>query len=586
MGARTRDRWLPGLAALRNYRRVDLASDLLAGTVVAALLVPQAMAYAMIAGLPPEVGLYASVAPLVIYAVLGGSRSLSVGPVAIVSLLVAGGLAELGPLAPSEAIGLAAAMAAAVGLVQLGMGLLRAGFLVNFISHPVVLGFTMAAALVIALSQAGPLLGVVLPRGGAPWQAVAELVARVPQAHGGALTIGALALALLVVYPRMAGRWVERRPRPEWLRALVPRAAPLLVILLATASTAALSLEERWGLAVVGVIPAGLPRLALPPLDLDTMRALLPTVLAISLVGFLESFAVAQSLAARRRESLTGDGELVALGAANLGAAVTGGYPVTGGLSRSVVNDAAGARSGVASLVTAVLVALTLAGLTPLLFHLPHAALAAVIVVAVARLVDLRAARRIWSYSHSDGAALIATFAGVFAFGVEAGIAIGVVLSGVLHLARSSQPHMAVVGRVGDTEHFRNVERHDVSTVPSVLAVRVDESLYFANARNLEQRVHQLVADRPDLRRVLLIASGINHVDATGLECLEQCAESLARAGIELHLAEVKGPVLDRLERAGFLERLGRDRLHLSTHAAMRELTSEVDHGRRAVAPL
>lgn len=576
------ERWIPALGWLRGYRRGDLAADVLAGTIVAVLLVPQAMAYALVAGLPPQAGLYASLAPLVLYALLGTSRYLAVGPVAVVSLLVAGGLAQLGPLEPEQAMGVAAFLAVAVGLLQLGMGLLRAGFLVNFISHPVVSGFTSAAALIIASSQVAPLLGVSAPRGEAPWETIAQLAAKLGETRSTTLLVGSLAVLVLVAHPRLVRRWMERRTVPEWTRALLPRAAPLLVVVAGTLAAFAFGLHERWSLAVVGSIPAGLPDFSLPPLEASSLRALLPTVLAISLVGFLESFAVAQSLAARRRQSVEGSQELVALGVANLGAAFTGGYPVTGGFSRSMVNFGAGARTGLASIVTAGLVALTLVGLTPLLYFLPRAVLAAVIVVAVLQLVDLREARRVWAYSRSDGLALAATFAGVFALGVEAGILVGVVLSALLHFARSSRPHIAIVGRVGNSEHFRNVERHDVITVPEVLAIRIDENLYFGNARNLEERLHGLVAERPELRCVLLIASGINHIDATGLEFLEHSAAAFQEAGIELHLAEVKGPVMDRLERAGFPEHLGRDHIHLSTHEAMLRLSSNPVGGRGA----
>ena len=299
---------------------------------------------------------------------------------------------------------------------------------------------------------------------------------------------------------------------------------------------------------------------------------MLPTVLAISFVGFLESFAVAQSLAGKRRERVEGSQELVALGAANLGAAISGGYPVTGGFSRSLVNFNAGARTGMASLVSGVLVALTLLGLTPLLFYLPRAVLAAIIMVAVFSLVDVRAAVRAWRYDRADGLALMATFVGVFVLGIERGILLGAALSLVLYLWRTSRPHMAVVGRVGGSEHFRNVERHEVVTDPHVLAIRIDESLYFANVRYLEERVQQLVAEHPDVVHVLLICSGINFIDTTGLECLEHCAESLGEAGVSLHLAEVKGPVMDRLRQDRFPKALGEDHFHLSTHLAMRAL--------------
>ena len=569
MSASVLERRIPILGWLRAYRRADLSADVLAGVIVAVLLVPQAMAYALLAGLPPQAGLYASLAPLVVYGLLGTSRYLAVGPVAVVSLLVGSGLAEVGPLEPGEAVGLAALLGAGVGLIQLGMGLLRTGFLVNFITHPVVSGFTSATALVIASSQAAHLVGVSVPRGEAPWQSITNLVTHLDATNGVTLLVGTLSVVVLVMQPWLAQRWLAGRSGPGAVSGLVTRAAPLVVVVAGTLITLHLDLDERFGLAVVGVVPAGLPTPALPPLDLGALRALLPTALTISLVGFLESFAVAQSLASRRRERVDGNQELLALGAANLSAAVTGGYPVTGGFSRSMVAFGAGARTGLASIVTAGLVALTLVGLTPLLFHLPRAVLAAVIVVAVLQLVNVRGARRVWAYSRSDGAALVATFAGVFLLGVENGILVGVVLAGVLHLARASRVNVAVVGRKEGSEHFRNVERHEVRTVPTVLAIRIDESLFFGNARNLEECVHELIAERPDVRAVLLIAGGINHVDATGLECLEHCAESMAHTGIELHLAEVKGPVLDRLERAGFLERLGRSRLHLSAHEAM-----------------
>lgn len=567
--------FVPALDWLRSYRRSDLAADALAGTIVAVLLVPQAMAYAMLAGLPPEVGLYASIAPLVLYALLGTSRTLAVGPVAVVSLLVASGLAEFGALEPSEVLGLAALLALAVGVVQLGMGLLHAGFLVNFLSHPVVSGFTSAAALVIAFSQADHLLGISGPRESTPWRSIAGTLARVPEANPIALVVGALALVLLVLHPRMSTTWLMHRGAPNWLRALLPRAAPLLVVVLGTLAALTLGLPERAGLAIVGEIPSVLPRPSLPVLDLAALRQLAPTVMAISLVGFLESFAVAQALATRRRESVDGSQELVALGVANLGSALFGGYPVTGGFSRSMVNFSAGARTGVASIVTALLVALTLVALTPLMFYLPRAVLAAIIIVAVLPLVDLAAVRRAWAYSRADGAALIVTFAAVFVLGVELGIIAGVVFSLVVFLARSSRPHLAVVGRVGDSENYRNIERHAVQTDEQLLALRIDESLYFGNVRYLEQRIHARVGADPKLRHVLLIASGINFVDVTGLECLEQCVATLARAGVDLHLAEVKGPVMDRLEGCGFADRLGRDHFHLSTHAAFQKLASQ-----------
>lgn len=556
----------------KGYRGVDLVADLLAGSVIAALLVPQAMAYAMLAGLPPQAGLLSSLLPLVVYALLGTSRTLSVGPVAIVSLLVADGLAALGPLDPARALGAAALLALAMGLLQLSMGLLRAGFLVNFLSHPVVLGYTSAAALVIAFSQAKHLLGLAFPREDLPWETIAALLRHLGETQAIAVAFGGASIALLVLFPQLSKALLARADAPRWLRALLPRCAPLLVVGGGTALAHVFELHARCGLAVVGEVPAALPSLALPPFDLELLRALLPATGAIACLGFLESYSVAQTLASRRREHVQPSRELVALGCANIASACTGGFAVSGGVSRSMANAGAGAKSQVSSLATAAIVLLTILALTPLLRDLPRAVLAAIIVMAVAPLVDLGAARRIWKYSKADGWSLAATFLGVFALGVGSGIALGVGLSLSIYLARSARPHIAVVGRVGQSEHFRNVRRHEVRTDPRVLAIRIDENLVFSNVRYLEQRIYALVAQKPGLRHVLLIASGINLIDASGLRFLEVCAETLALGKVELHLAEVKGPVMDKLERASFPARLGRERFHLSTHTAMLRL--------------
>ncbi|MBK9385086.1 MAG: sulfate permease [Planctomycetes bacterium] len=563
----------------KSYRRGHFVADLLAGLVVAALLVPQAMAYAMLAGLPAQAGLVSCLAPLVVYALLGTSRTLSVGPVAIVSLLVADGLAMLGPLSTERALAAAALLALEMGLLQLAMGLLRAGFLVNFLSHPVVLGYTSAAALVIAFSQAKHLLGLAFPRDVLPWETLVSLATHVGETKAIALLVGGGAIALLALFPRVMKKLLARAGSPRWLRALAPRCAPLLVVVGGTALAYAFGLHASAGLAVVGEVPPALPSFELPAIDLELLRALLPAAAAIACLGFLESYSVAQTLASRRREHVHPSRELVALGCANLASACTGGFPVSGGVSRSMANAGAGARSQVASLATALFVLLTVLALTPLLRHLPRAILAAIIVMAVAPLLDLGAARRIWKYSKADGWALIATFVGVFALGVGSGIAVGVLLSLSIYLARSARPHIAVVGRVGDSESYRNVKRYQVHVDPRVLAIRIDENLMFSNVRYLEQRIPQLVAQKPGLKHVLLIASGINLIDASGLRFLELVSEMLASGKVELHLAEVKGPVMDKLERADFPARLGRDHFHLSTHEAMERLAPSESSG-------
>lgn len=557
---------------LRAYHGQDLGSDLVAGFVVAAMLVPQAMAYALLAELPVEVGLYAGLLPVAVYALLGSSRFLAVGPVAMVSLLVASGI---GPLAEGDvtlAVELAVTLALMVGVVQLLMGLLRAGFLVNFLSHPVLSGFTSAAAVVIGASQLKYLLGVDVPRTEHPYQLFAALWGRLFDANALTIAVGLGAVAILVAFPRLAPRFLRGLGLGEQAIAVWSRSGPLLVVLLGTVT--AWLLGSGTDLPTVGVTPRGLPSVGLPLVETSYFSALLPTALVIGLVGFMESFAVAQALASKRRQRVDADRELVALGVANLSAAATGGYPVTGGFSRSVVNFQAGARTGLASLVTAGVMALTLLFLTPLLTFLPKAVLAAIVLVAVASLIDFRKLWQIGRYSPLEGVSWMATFVGVFWVGIEWGIVIGALSSIVFFLWRTSRPHVAVVGRVGSTEHYRNVRRHAVEVEEGVLAVRIDESLYFANVRGLEERLLEAIAANRSIRHVLLICSGINFIDATGLESLESCHACLAEAGVSMNLAEVKGPVSDRLARSGFLEMLGEDHLFLSTHAAMTALAA------------
>jgi sulfate permease, SulP family len=564
-------RFMPILDWARAYRRDDLVGDLMAGVIVAIMLVPQSMAYALLAGLPPQVGLYASVLPLVLYGLFGTSRTLAVGPVAIVSLLVASGLAPLAGGDTALYLRLALTLALLAGVVQVLLGLLRLGFIVNFMSHPVLSGFTSAAALVIGFSQLNHLLGIRMPRL-ALFELVAYAATHLGKTNLVTVALGAGSILLLVVFKQWLGPWLQRRGVAERLALPVTKSAPFVVVLLTTLLVWALGLHETAGVRIVGEVPAGLPPLTIPVLEPGTWQALLPTAVAISFVGYMESIAVAKSLASKRRQKIDANQELVALGIANVGAAFTGGYPVTGGFSRSVVNFEAGARSGLASILTAVLIALTLLLLTPLFYYLPQAALAAIVVVAVAGLVDLTTVRRVWGYNRADAASLLVTFTAVLGWGVEVGILVGVVVAMVLYIWRTSRPHVAIVGRLGESETYRNVLRHEVQCWPNVVAVRIDESLYFANTKFLEDTVLSIVADRPEIEHFVLICTAVNFVDASALETLESLRHELAEAGVTLHLAAVKGPVLDRLARTGFLEHVGEANIHETTHAAMQAI--------------
>ncbi len=539
----------------RDYSRQTLENDLLAAVIVTIMLIPQSLAYALLAGLPAQVGLYASIAPLVIYALFGTSRALAVGPVAVASLMTAAAVGELAAQGTPEYLGAAIALAFLSGLMLVAMGALRLGFLANFLSHPVISGFVTASGLIIAASQLRHILGV--PGGG---HNLVELAGSIWTNIGAinlpTVVIGVFATAFLF-WSRKALKplLVARGARPR-LADLLTKAAPVALVAATTLATWALGLAGA-GVAIVGEIPSGLPRPTLPPLDLALWMQIATPALLISIVGYVETISVAQTLAAKRRQRIDPDQELIALGAANIGAAASGGFPVTGGFSRSVVNFEAGAQTPAAGAFTAVGIAAAAVFLTPLLHYLPKATLAATIIVAVLSLVDLGALARSFRYSRGDFAAMLATILVTLGTGVESGILAGVGLSIFLHLYRSSRPHFAVVGQVPGTEHFRNVNRHEVVVSPTIYSIRFDESLFFANARFIEDRINAAVAANPAIRHVVLVCPAVNFIDLSALESLEAVNARLKEAGIKLHLSEVKGPVMDRLQRSHFLQELG-----------------------------
>jgi len=552
--------WKPALPRLtildwaRGYKGSAVVDDSVAAAIVTVMVIPQSLAYALLAGLPPEVGLYAGMVPPILYALFGTSGALAVGPVAVVSLMTAATVGEFAKAGSAAYLDVALALALLSGVMLSLMGILRLGFLANFLSHPVISGFVTASGLLIAASQFKTLMGV-----GGGGHTLPEMLQSLWQeasnTHRLTLISGLATVAFLF--------WVRQGLKPLLVRmGLSPRAAdlgakmgPVAAIIVTTALSAGFDWASQ-GVKVVGSIPQGLPPLTAPSWNPELWQQLLLPALLISIVGFVESVSVGQTLAARRRQRIEPNQELVALGAANVGAAFTGGYPVSGGFSRSVVNFDAGARTPGAGLMTGLGLLLAALLLTPWLVALPLATLAATIVVAVLALVDLGTIGRTWRYSRADFAALMATLLATLAVGVEIGLVLGVVVSLLMYLARTSQPHIAEVGLVPGTEHFRNVLRHQVVTHPTVLSLRVDESLYFANARALEDRINEAVAQRPELQHVVLQCSAINDVDASALESLESISHRLRDAGIRLHLSEVKGPVMDRLQRSEWIGHL------------------------------
>lgn len=571
--------YMPILDWGRRYGRATLTNDAIAALIVTIMLIPQSLAYAMLAGLPAEVGLYASILPLVAYALFGSSRTLAVGPVAVVSLMTATTVGEIA-VQGTEAYLVAATLLALIsGAMLIGMGLLKLGFVANFLSHPVISGFITASGLLIAAGQVKHLLGI--QAGGHTLPEIASgLIGNLHAVNLPTLAIGASVLAFLYFVRLKLRSLLVSLGLKSRLADVVTKAGPVLAVAATILPVTLFDLGAA-GVPLVGAIPQGLPLPGLPVIDLDMIVALAGPALLISLIGFVESVSVAQTLAAKRRQRIVPDQELIGLGAANIAAGLSAGYPVTGGFARSVVNFDAGAETPAAGIFTAIGIALATLFLTPLLSNLPQATLAATIIVAVLSLVNVEAIRRVWTYSRADFAAMAATILGTLFVGVEAGVVIGVVLSLLLHLYRTSRPHMAVVGRVPGTEHFRNVERHAVVTSPEVLSLRVDESLYFANTRYLEDRIAALVAERPELKHVVLLCSAVNAIDASALESLEEINHRLKDAGIFFHMSEVKGPVMDRLGRSNFLDDLT-GRVFLSQHEAMCELNSSSRLTRRA----
>lgn len=567
-------RFLPPLRWLKRYRRADAVADVVAGSVTAVLLVPQAMAYAVVAGLPPEVGLYASVLPSLAYALLGTSAYIGVGPVAVNAIMVAGALAVAGHGNPATNVLHAMQLAAICAFTLLGLGLLRAGAFLNFLSRPVLDGFTSGAALLIVLTQLPPLLGLSIHTGPLVYEVLAGVAQQLHGLHGPTVAIGIVSILLLVLGGKPLRAALSHLRLKPLTTDVLGRMTPLVTVALATMAVAVGQLASH-GVAVVGVIPSGLPALSLDFVRTPGWLELLAPGILIALISYVSSVSIAQGLASRRRERIDSDQELFALGAANAAAAIGGALPVAASFSRSALNFSAGARTPMAGVVTAFLVGITAFSLTGLFQNLPKAALAALIVVAVVPLIDVAGFRRAFAYSRGDGLTFGVTFGTVLFLGVERGLLLGALLALAIHVWRSGRPHIAVLGRVPGTEHFRNVTRHRVETWPNLLLVRVDESIYFANASRVEQFILEALSARPLVTDLVLIGSAINHIDSSGLAMLEALLPSLSEAGVHTHLAEFKGPVLDRLRRSRLPDLLRLHQVFLSTHEAVTTLARE-----------
>ncbi|WP_084396670.1 SulP family inorganic anion transporter [Henriciella aquimarina] len=565
-------KYFPILEWGREYRRETLINDLIAAVIVTIMLIPQSLAYAMLAGLPPQVGLYASILPLVAYAVFGTSRTLAVGPVAILSLMTAAAAGKIAAQGSDAYIQAAVILALLSGAILFILGIFRMGFLANFLSHPVISGFITASGIIIAASQLKHILGI--DAGGHNlFEILVELGRHIGETNIPTLIIGVASLAFLFSARKYLKPMLRGIGLSEKAATIATRTGPVFAVVASILAVALLRLDED-GVRILHDVPRNLPAIGLPAFDHDIWLQLLGSAALISLIGFVESVSVAQTLAAKRRQRVDPNQELIGLGAASMSAGISSGYPVTGGLARSAVNFDAGAETPAAGAFTAVGIALATLFLTPYLYFLPQAVLAATIIVAVLSLVDLKAIRQVWAYSRSDFAAMAATIIVTLFSGVELGVTIGVALSLFLHLYNTSRPHFALVGQVPGTHHFRNVNRHEVVTSDKVLTIRIDESLYFANARFLEDTVYCVLGNRPDLKHLILMCPAVNRIDASGLESLEAINQRLKEAGVTLHLSEVKGPVMDRLKRTHFLEELT-GKVYLHQYEAIQDLDTD-----------
>ncbi len=574
-------RCLPFLHWTKTYNKTTLLDDVIAALVITMMLIPQSLAYSLLAGLPPQLGLYASILPLLAYAFFGSSGPLSVGPFAITSIMTATALGTAFPTSGgmdslSGANYLAGAVMLAImsGSFLLAFGVFRLGFLTNFISFPVVTGFISASALVIASSQFGNLLGININTSSF-FGVLSSTIQNVNELNKYTLLIGLCSFLFLFYIPKLLNLAILKLTGSTYLSETLSKTAPLLAMLLSIIAVIVLDLDKN-GVTTVGAIPTGLPLISMPDWhamdwEIDTWKSLISSALLISIVGFVSSLSAAQSFAAQQRQRINPNKEAIALAMSNLSSGFSGAFPVSASLSRSAVNFKAGAKTPAASAFTALGIAISCLFLTPYLYYLPVATLAAMILVAVLSLFDLKAIKRTWRFNPKDFSALLITMVFTLISGVEWGLISGVLLSIGLHLYRSSHPYVAVLGRVPTTEHFRNIERHDVITHPEVISFRIDASLYFANARFLEDKVNELVSSNPDAKHLVLMCYSINDIDASALESLFEINHYLKDANMKFHLSEVKGPILDKLKRSNFLDQMTGN-LYLSHYQAWTDL--------------
>jgi SulP family sulfate permease len=567
---------VPLLLQLKIYNRSKLSSDLIAAAVVSMMLIPQSLAYAMLAGLPLEYGLYASIVPIVIYSLLGSSSTLAVGPVAIASIMTASALSSVTQSGLIGYVDGAITLALLSGSFLLLMGFLRFGFIANFLSHSVVSGFIIASGLLIALSQIKHLLGVQIS-GHTFFDMCYSLLTMLSQSHTITVFIGVGALVFLLLARKYAAKCMVFYGISLSTANTLSRIAPVVGVVATTLIVALTALDQK-GVAIVGDIPSGIGQFGLPSFNLEAIKALILPAVFISIIGYVESISVGRTLGAKRQEKIVENQELIALGGANIASGLMGAFPVTGGFSRSVVNFDAGAQTQFAGIYTAITIAIVSFFLTPLLYFLPIAMLAATIIVAVLSLLDFSVIRQAWNFSRSDFYAVAMTIALTLMLGVEAGVASGIVASIILHLYHTSRPHVAEIGLLPNSEHFRNIDHYKAETIPEITSLRIDESLIFSNVNYLDEHIHSVIKNHKKTQHIILHCGAINTIDLSALEMLEALNTQLLQSNIKLHLSELKKPVKDILDKANFFDHLGGS-LFLSQYEAYDTLSKNYKNG-------
>ena len=553
----------PALKWLKTYHPTHFKADVVAALIVLTMLVPQGMAYAMLAGLPPVMGIYASILPMIIYAFTGSSTTLSIGPVAIISMMVFSALQPLFAVGSTAYIEAACLLAIMVGIISLILGLFRFGFLIQLISHPVIKSFIIASALLIALGQFKFLLDIPLQTNNIP-EFIGSLVNNFHHISFLSVGVSLAAISILVFLPK----WV----RSDFLNKTIP----LLLVLSSIIVVYAFNLDQH-GLKTVGIIPTGLPSFHFPTWNFDLVQELLPSAFIIAMISFVESLAIAQATALQKRDDLNSNQELIALGLANIAAGINMGFAVSGSLSRTVVNSDAGAKTPMSGVMSSLLMIAVSLYFTSFFQNLPLTILAATIFVSIWKLVSFLPFFETWKYSKADGLAMWATFFGVTCIDISTGLVIGIILTFILLLWRISRPHIAVIGLVEGTQHFRNVSRYDVLTTETIASFRIDENLNFLNAHVLKGYIITELSHNPQIQHVVINCSSISNIDLSAVEMLEDLNRELLQLGIQLHLSEVKSPVMDRLNSSRLINMLS-GKIFLSHYQAIQTLSPEILH--------